>query len=189
MMSLSGKRVVLVGGTAGLGVGLLRESVRLGAAKIWLLCRNEQRGTQVRADVLLGNNGATEITLVNGDLCSMRDVKAAGERICNEGEAIDIVFLNAGVMPGSQAVMTAEGIEEGLAVNVVSQVLLSRTLVDAFAPGARVIVTGSDAGGFVGWKVDLATINGQAKMGPGGFKQYCRECHCILACAPAITWQ
>ena len=42
------------------------------------------------------------------------------------------------------------------------------------APGALFIVMGSDAGGFIGWWPDLATINGKAPTGPAGFRQYCR---------------
>lgn len=59
-------------------------------------------------------------------------------------------------------------------MNVCSETILSRLLMPTLAPGALFIVMGSDAGGFIGWWPDLATINGKAPMGPAGFRQYCR---------------
>ena len=168
---MSGKNVVIVGGTAGLGVGLLKSCVALRAAKIWLVCRSRQRGDKIKADFA---ESATDISLVLANLQSMAEVAACAEAICAEGVAVDLIFLNAAIMPGSTAVMTCEGLEEGLAVNVCSQMLLSRLLVPALAPGARFIITGSDAGAAVKWAVDLGTVNGDAPMGTIGFMQYAR---------------
>lgn len=168
---LHGKNVVLTGGTAGIGVGLFKEIVRLGAAKVFLLCRSQQRGESLKS---VGINAGTDVEIVFANLNSMKEVVKAAQLICGSGIAIDLVFLNAGLMPGATAIMSAEGIEESLAVNVCCQHALVRTIIPTLAPGARIIVTGSDAGSFVKWSCDVANVNGAAPMGPIGFKQYAR---------------
>ena len=61
--SLFGKRVVLVGGTAGLGTVLLRECVRLGAAKVYLVCRSD--GDRGRGEMLnQGGRALSRVTIV-----------------------------------------------------------------------------------------------------------------------------
>jgi hypothetical protein len=44
-------------------------------------------------------------------------------------------------------------------------------LTPALSRGARIVITGSDAGGMIGYRVDLAPLNGAAS---GYFSQYCR---------------
>lgn len=160
---------MLTGGTSGLGLGLLHECVRLGAAKVFLVCRSQARGEAARAAHAAAQS--TEIVLVHADLASMTQVSEAASQIRAAGGEIDVLLLNAALMPGSASQSTAEGIEEGLAVNVCSLHLLSRLLIPALAPRARIIVTGSDAGKMVGYQVDLQSVNGSSS---GYFTQYCR---------------
>jgi NAD(P)-dependent dehydrogenase (short-subunit alcohol dehydrogenase family) len=167
---VQGKQAVLTGGTAGLGCGLLHECVRLCASKVFLVCRSLTRGEAARA--AHAAQVATEIVLIRADLSSMADVSDAAAKIRSAaGDGIDFVFLNAATMPGGSSRTTAEGLEEGLAVNVCSLHLLSRLLVPALSMGARFIVTGSDAGGIIKYKVDLEKVNGASS---GYFAQYCR---------------
>ena len=177
---------MITGGTAGLGVGIAKEVVRLGASKLWLGCRSQHRGEKLKAELVASSAVSVEIVLA--ELSSMTEVHAAAQLISSSAgpSGVDLIFLNAGVMPGAHATMTAEGIETALAVNVVSQHIMMRTLAPVLSPGARIIVTGSDAGSFTKWTVDLTTVNGSASMGPIGFKQYARtKClaHVRSACA------
>ena len=62
---IGGKTVVLTGGTAGLGVGLLKEIVRLGASKVFLLCRSQQRGENIKQSITNSDGGSSiDIELV-----------------------------------------------------------------------------------------------------------------------------
>ena len=92
--SLFGKRVVLVGGT-GLGTVLLRECVRLGAAKVYLVCRSD--GDRGRGEML--NQGGRAITChhrpkgrhglqIKADLKSMAQARSVAEQICRERQPI-----------------------------------------------------------------------------------------------------
>ena len=171
------KVVVLTGGTAGIGVGLLRECVKHGAGKVYLLCRSAEKGAKVRDEVHAEYEKLetkTEIEIVKCEMSLMKDVKTAAEFVIANAGKIDVVFLNAGLIPGSNIIKTSEGVEEALAVNVCSAHLLARLLVPALATGARVIFTGSDAGKAVKFTVDLEALQGEAGMGAAGFMQYAR---------------
>ncbi|KAJ1466472.1 hypothetical protein T484DRAFT_1756615, partial [Baffinella frigidus] len=122
-LPLYGKHVVLTGGTNGLGLGLLHESVRLGAAKVSLLCRSLELGEKCKEQVRA--LGPAEVCLVHVDLSSMAAVQRAAAAI--EGK-VDVLFLNAGLMGGGTATLTEEGLETTFAVNVASVHLLARLL-------------------------------------------------------------
>ncbi|KAG1679132.1 hypothetical protein FOA52_000487 [Chlamydomonas sp. UWO 241] len=175
---LTGKHVVLTGGTNGLGVGLLHETVRLGAAKVSLLCRSMDLGRRCKEEVR--SLGPAEVVLVHVDLSSMVAVQKAAKEI--EG-GVDVLFLNAGLVSGAEATITPEGLETTFAVNVAAVHLLARLLVPKLSKGARIIVTGSDAGDLVKptpWKVDptpeamQGLLPGVGGMGSYGFGQYSR---------------
>ncbi len=172
---LSGKAVVLTGGTSGCGGSLLDGAVASGASHVWLVCRNVARGEAARARV--AKLGAASIELVRADLGSMSDVRGAAKAIVDAGRPIDLCFLNAATLPSKTgaAGQTAEGLEEAYATNVCAPHLLTRLLAPAFAPDARIVVTGSDAGGIVKWKVDLDALVSGARAGRGGFTAYCRS--------------
>ena len=102
--------------------------MRLGAAKVSLLCRSLKLGEKCKEQVR--GLGPSEVSLVHVDLSSMADVQRAAAAI--EGK-VDVLFLNAGLMGGRTVNLTEEGLETTFAVNVASVHLLSRLLVPALA--------------------------------------------------------
>lgn len=177
--ALIGKTILLTGGTAGLGTGILRSIVENGPPKkILLFCRCESRAR--RAAEAAGAIGLVEPVIVNLD--SISEVHASATQVarrCASGELplIDVCFLNAACITSStlmgERVLTPEGLETMFAVNHCSIFLIVRLLAPhSFAMRARVIITGSDAALALGWHLNQANLQGEQKIGFGGFMQY-----------------
>jgi NAD(P)-dependent dehydrogenase (short-subunit alcohol dehydrogenase family) len=173
--ALTGANVVLTGATSpGIGAALLEGLLAGGAAKIFMLAR-----TVSKAEAAAAKYGAGDrIEVVKADLSKLADVEKASLEIAAKGVPINIVMLNAATMNSTGGASppgkTAEGLEESFAVNVAAPHLMARLLVPALAPNARIIVTGSDAGSLVKWKMDFENLEGAKGMGNGGLTQYGR---------------
>src|SRR5277367_4457161 len=96
-VNLSGKRVLVTGVSAGLGVETARVLASHGAHVVGAardLAKAERATGQVRADA--ANGGAFE--LVELDLASLASVRACAEALIAKVEPLDLIIANAGVM-------------------------------------------------------------------------------------------
>jgi NAD(P)-dependent dehydrogenase (short-subunit alcohol dehydrogenase family) len=112
---LSGKRVLVTGVSAGLGVetagALAAHGARVvGAARD--LAKAERATAQVRAD---GAKGGW-LELVELDLASLASVRTCADKLLKAGEPLDLVIANAGVM-ATPLGRTADGFETQFGTN------------------------------------------------------------------------
>lgn len=100
------------------------------------------------------------------------------------GCEIHALMLNAATLNSKPSIpaRTTEGLEESFAVNVCASLLLAQELMPAIVPDGRIVVTGSEAGGLVQWKLNPNSLEGEAGMGPGGLTQYARTKVALHAC-------
>src|SRR6202049_5187111 len=91
MQELSGQRVLVTGGTAGIGRATAEALAREGA-RVLISGRNEARGAEVVAAIEAGGG---EAEFVRADLESADDVRALAERDAE----VDILVNNAGIFP------------------------------------------------------------------------------------------
>src|SRR5271167_4251690 len=97
-IELSGKRVLVTGVSAGLGVETARALVAHGASVVGAardLAKAERATAPVREAVAAGG-GSFE--LVELDLASLASVRACADALIADGRSFDIVIANAGVM-------------------------------------------------------------------------------------------
>jgi NAD(P)-dependent dehydrogenase (short-subunit alcohol dehydrogenase family) len=84
------------------------------------------------------------------DLCELASVEAAASTLARSGHAIDVLVLNAGIVP-SRARRTSDGLDESFQVNFLANVLLVRRLVELGALAsdegrrARIVVVSSES--------------------------------------------
>lgn len=106
---LSGKRVVLTGGSDGVGLGL---ATRLAAARaeVVLPVRNPRKGEAAITTIRRQVPGA-EVSLRTLDLSSLDSVAALGATLREEDRPIHILINNAGVMTPPDRQATADGFE------------------------------------------------------------------------------
>src|ERR1700735_357497 len=97
-INLKGKRILITGVSAGLGVETARSLAAHGAQVVGAardLNKAKAATEQVRKDAA-ANGGSVE--LIELDLASLKSVRACADRLLAKGEPFDVVIANAGVM-------------------------------------------------------------------------------------------
>ena len=102
---------------------------------IIMACRNLEKGEAARRDVLAKVPGAA-IRLLPLDLGSLRSVRAFAAAVADSAPAG--LLNNAGTMPPCYS-LTEDGLEQTVAVNYAGPYLLTRLLLDSFAPDAGIV--------------------------------------------------
>jgi NAD(P)-dependent dehydrogenase (short-subunit alcohol dehydrogenase family) len=154
-VDLSGKRVLVTGVSAGLGVETARTLAAHGAQVVGAardLAKAEAATAQVRADA--ANGGSLE--LIQLDLASLASVRAAADALVADGRPFDLVIANAGVMacPFGQ---TADGFETQFGTNHLGHFVFVNRIASLIAPGGRLVNVASSGHRFS--NVDLVDPN------------------------------
>src|SRR6202161_2590993 len=97
-VNLRGKRILVTGVSAGLGIETARSLAAHGAQVIGAardLNKAKTATAQVRKDAA-PNGGSFELTEL--DLANLKSVRACADRLMARGQPFDVVIANAGVM-------------------------------------------------------------------------------------------
>src|SRR5260370_6429932 len=115
-INLAGKRILVTGVSAGLGVETARSLGAHGAQVVGAardLNKAEAATAQVRKDAA-ANGGSFE--LVELDLANLKSVRACADALLKKGKPFDVVIANAGVM-ATPFGHTADGFETQFGTN------------------------------------------------------------------------
>jgi NAD(P)-dependent dehydrogenase (short-subunit alcohol dehydrogenase family) len=137
-VDLRGKRIVVTGVSAGLGVETARSLVAHGAHVIGAardLGKAEAATAEVRKDAA-ANGGSFE--LIEMDLASLKSVRACADELIRRGERFDVVIANAGVM-ATPFGHTEDGFETQFGVNHLGHFLFVNRIASLMGPGSRLI--------------------------------------------------
>jgi NAD(P)-dependent dehydrogenase (short-subunit alcohol dehydrogenase family) len=138
----SGRNVVVVGGTRGIGLAAVSALATAGA-NVLLVARDRARAEA--AVVALGPRGSN-VQLTDGDVSSMASVRAAAASICDRVEGVDAVLCNAAVPDwrASSRGRTEEGRHRIFATNYLGHYLMVRLLMDRLtaARGRVILIAG-----------------------------------------------
>jgi NAD(P)-dependent dehydrogenase (short-subunit alcohol dehydrogenase family) len=154
-VSLSGRRVLVTGVSAGLGVETARALAAHGAEVVGAardLTKAKTATASVRADA--ANGGSLE--LIELDLASLSSVRACAAALAANGKPFDLVICNAGVM-ATPFGKTADGFETQFGTNHLGHFVLVNRIASLMKPGGR-LVNLSSAGHQLS-DVDLADPN------------------------------
>ena len=139
-IDLSGKRVLVTGVSAGLGVETARSLVAHGATVVGT-ARDLAKARRALAEAF---HGSLPIDLVETDLASLSSVRKAASDLLTRAKRFDVIIANAGVMACPQG-KTQEGFETQFGTNHLGHFVFVNRLVPLLNRGAR-IVTLSSAG-------------------------------------------
>lgn len=136
-VDLSGKRIVVTGVSAGLGVETARALATRGATVIGAardLKKAERATTQVREDARSGGS----LELIELDLASLKSVRAAADKLLAEGKALDIIIANAGVM-ATPFGKTEDGFETQFGTNHIGHFVFVNRIAKLLRKGGRFV--------------------------------------------------
>jgi len=131
---LSGKVVIITGGSGGIGKETAK--VLLGKnAKVYIAARNATTGEEAVQD-LAKATGKTPIFL-KIDLADLKSVKAAAEEYKTKESKLDVLFNNGGVMFPPWEKTTADGYDLQFGTNVLGHFYLTKLLLPELIAGAQ----------------------------------------------------
>jgi NAD(P)-dependent dehydrogenase (short-subunit alcohol dehydrogenase family) len=136
-IDLSGRRVLVTGVSAGLGVETARALAAHGAQVVGAardLAKAARATAEVRAQA--ANGGGLE--LVELDLASLESVRACADALVADGRPFDVVIANAGVMRTPFG-HTADGFETQFGTNHLGHFVLVNRIASMIAPGGRLV--------------------------------------------------
>jgi NAD(P)-dependent dehydrogenase (short-subunit alcohol dehydrogenase family) len=137
-INLAGKRVLVTGVSAGLGIETARSLAAHGAQVVGAardLNKAKAATEQVREDAIAGG-GSFE--LVELDLSNLKSVRACADGLMAKGEPFDVVIANAGVM-ATPFGHTADGFETQFGTNHLGHFTLVNRIASLLRSGGRLI--------------------------------------------------
>ncbi|SHO66723.1 NAD(P)-dependent dehydrogenase, short-chain alcohol dehydrogenase family [Pseudoxanthobacter soli DSM 19599] len=137
-VDLRGKRILVTGTSAGLGVETARVLVAHGANVVGAardLAKAERATAGVRE---AARTNDTTFDLVELDLASLASVRACADRLVEDARPFDIVIANAGVMAPPFG-RTADGFETQFGTNHLGHFVLVNRIAGLLGEGGRLV--------------------------------------------------
>jgi NAD(P)-dependent dehydrogenase (short-subunit alcohol dehydrogenase family) len=137
-VNLRGKRILVTGVSAGLGVETARALTAHGAQVVGAardLVKAKAATEQVRKDTN-ANDGMFE--LIELDLANLKSVRACADGLLAKGEPFDVIIANAGVM-ATPFGHTADGFETQFGTNHLGHFVLVNRIASLLRAGGRLI--------------------------------------------------
>jgi NAD(P)-dependent dehydrogenase (short-subunit alcohol dehydrogenase family) len=141
--SMSGKVVLITGGTSGIGKATANALAAMGA-RVVAIGRDEEKGERAVEEIRRDTGG--EVSLMLADLAVQADIRRLAEEFRERHDRLDVLVNNAGLVQ-SKRIETPDGIETQLAINHLAPFLLTNLLLDLLKASApsRIVTVSSDA--------------------------------------------
>jgi NAD(P)-dependent dehydrogenase (short-subunit alcohol dehydrogenase family) len=137
-VNLKGKRILVTGASAGLGVETARALAAHGAHVVGAardLTKAEGATAQVRKDAA-ANGGSFELVAL--DLANLKSVRACADGLLAKGEPFDVIIANAGVM-ATPLGKTEDGFETQFGTNHLGHFVFVNRIAKLIKDGGRLI--------------------------------------------------
>ena len=155
-VNLKGKRILVTGVSAGIGVETARSLAAHGAQVVGAardLTKAKAATAQVRKDAAAGGGSFELIAL---DLADLKSVRACADELLAKGGRFDVIIANAGVM-ATPFGHTADGFETQFGTNHLGHFVLVNRIASLLGAGSRLINLSSSGHRFA--NVDLEDPN------------------------------
>ncbi|MFF8799312.1 MULTISPECIES: oxidoreductase [unclassified Methylobacterium] len=138
--SQAGRRALVTGASAGLGLATARALAGAGAAVV-LAVRDAERGARAVEAIARAHPGA-DLSVRLIDTASLASVRAFAEG-WDPGTPIDRLVLNAGIAAVPRREESVDGFERQLATNYLGHFALTGLLLPVLSPSARIVAVAS----------------------------------------------
>lgn len=126
---------VITGTTHGIGT-VTSEALARAGYRVIMLCRNVTAATALAQDIMRREPGQVEV--VQCDLADLSSVRRAAREVRDRCPQIDRLINNAGIV-STRHRRSVDGLELTFATNHLGPFLLTRLLLPALSPAARII--------------------------------------------------
>lgn len=155
-IDLKGKRILVTGVSAGLGVETARALVAHGAEVVGT-ARDLEKAKRATADISqLASEAGTKFDLLELDLASLKSARAAADKLVADGRPFDVIIANAGVM-ATPLGKTEDGFETQFGTNHLGHFVFVNRAAKLLNPGGRLVNLSSSGHRFS--DVDLVDPN------------------------------
>ena len=153
---IAGARVLVTGGTSGIGRAAAVELARRGA-EVMITARDEAKGRAATAAIRSETGVEVEVGML--DLSRLGSVRSFATDYTRTHDRLDVLVNNAGTMTGRR-MQTPDGLEWTFGVNHVGPFLLTRLLADLLVASApsRVISVSSEVHRSAKQGLDMADL-------------------------------
>jgi NAD(P)-dependent dehydrogenase (short-subunit alcohol dehydrogenase family) len=125
---ITDRRVVITGGSSGIGSAVARGLASQGALVV-LACRDRERG-EAAAAAINTETGSTCVSVMAVDTSDPRSIREFAARYGDAYGSLDVLVNNAGVLLPERET-TADGVERTFATNVLGYVVTADALLEA----------------------------------------------------------
>jgi NAD(P)-dependent dehydrogenase (short-subunit alcohol dehydrogenase family) len=136
-INLNGKRVLVTGVSAGLGVETARALAAHGAEVIGT-ARDLSKAQAATEQVRVQAAGGGSLHVVQLDLASLDSVRRCADGLIAAGKHLDVVIANAGVMACPKS-FTVDGFEMQFGTNHLGHFVLVNRIASLLRPGSRLV--------------------------------------------------
>lgn len=163
-----GKRILLTGGTGGIGLAAA-EALAAQGAHLAIVARHAGRGAAAAARIRAAGGADAQVDVLTADLSSLEEVGRLADEVLARYPRLDVLVNNAGALHMTRQ-LTPDGFELTWQVNHLAPFLLTTRLLDRLVTSApaRIVTTSSLAhrGARIPWD-DL-----RADAGYRGWRRY-----------------
>ncbi|QHS52840.1 SDR family NAD(P)-dependent oxidoreductase [Edaphobacter sp. 12200R-103] len=137
-VNLKGKRILVTGASAGLGVETSRALVAHGADVVGAV-RDLQKGEAATEEVRkAAKSSGGSFQLIELDLADLASVRAAADKLNAKGESFDVIIANAGVM-ATPFGKTRDGFETQFGTNHLGHFVFVNRIAKLLKDGGRLV--------------------------------------------------
>ena len=140
-MDLRGRRILVTGGSAGIGIETAR-ALQAHGADVVGTGRNLEKAQAATRQVRAQARFAGSLELVPLDLASLASVRSCADSLLSAGKPFDTIIANAGRMAGPKA-LTRDGFEAQFGTNYLGHFVLVNRVAQLLKPGGRVVMVSS----------------------------------------------
>lgn len=136
-VNLAGKRILVTGVSAGLGVETARALAAHGATVVGA-ARDLGKARDATAQVRAGAANGGSLDLIELDLASLKSVRAASDALVTQNKQFDVIIANAGVMATPKG-KTADGFETQFGTNHLGHFVFVNRIAPLLRSGGRLV--------------------------------------------------
>src|SRR5262245_41729507 len=136
-VDLTGKRILVTGVSAGLGIETARSLMARGATVVGA-ARDLDKAKRATTDLAAAAGKRGSFELVELDLASLTNVRACADKLVKAGKSFDVVIANAGVMACPKG-KTADGYEVQFGTNHLGHFVFVNRIAALLKSPSRVI--------------------------------------------------